>query len=46
MLATQMQPQNETLTKPREVAAGTAPEIVKQIIDEDGGVIIKGLFSA
>jgi ectoine hydroxylase-related dioxygenase (phytanoyl-CoA dioxygenase family) len=36
----------DTLTKLREVPAGTAPAIVKQIIDEDGGVIIKGLFSA
>lgn len=50
MLA-QTQPQTEsvptqTLTKLREVPAGTAPAIVKQIIDEDGGVIIKDLFSA
>ncbi|MDE1165356.1 MAG: hypothetical protein PW845_08165 [Pseudomonas sp.] len=46
MLATQPHAQEHTLTKLREVPAGTAPAIVKQIIDEDGGVIIKGLFSA
>jgi ectoine hydroxylase-related dioxygenase (phytanoyl-CoA dioxygenase family) len=28
----------------QEVPAGTAPEIVNQIIKQDGGVIIKGLF--
>jgi ectoine hydroxylase-related dioxygenase (phytanoyl-CoA dioxygenase family) len=42
MLATEVQ----APAKIREVAAGTAPEIVKRIIDEDGGVIIKGLFKA
>ncbi|MBD1554094.1 phytanoyl-CoA dioxygenase family protein [Pseudomonas typographi] len=46
MPAPQIQAQAPTLTQLREVPAGTAPEIVKQIIDEDGGVIIKGLFSA
>lgn len=42
MLATEIQ----APAKIREVPAGTAPEIVKRIIDEDGGVIIKGLFKA
>lgn len=46
MLATQTQPQNDAMTQLREVPAGTAPALVRQIIDEDGGVIIKGLFSA
>ena len=45
MPATQTHPQNQAHVL-REVPAGTAPEIVKRIIDEDGGVIIKGLFSA
>ncbi len=45
MPATQIQPKNETFVL-REVPAGTAPEIVKRIIDEDGGVILKGLFKA
>ena len=36
MLATEIQ----APAKIREVPAGTAPEIVKRIIDEDGGVII------
>lgn len=42
MLATEIQ----APAKMKEVPAGTAPEIVKSIIDEDGGVIIKGLFAA
>lgn len=46
MLATQTHPQPPTIDRMREVPSGTDPQIVKQIIDEDGGVIIKGLFTA
>ncbi|MGF6318062.1 phytanoyl-CoA dioxygenase family protein [Pseudomonas frederiksbergensis] len=39
-------PSKENAVRLKEVPAGTPPTEVKRIIDEDGGVIVKGLFTA